>query len=173
MLLLVGCSSSYTPSEKMLAYKKSMTVEQAILSLQKVIWDVNGFNGICGSRGFWYDENSNMIVYENKISMLAHKRGKQLNKVHQGFDDIVVFEKQYYKYDFELEKVTGIHIYNDPLLLPVFPNCNKNNPEEKYFIIDLFSDKLYNLKFVVVEKDFDEVMASLVILLPDMPVLMK
>ena len=35
---LMACSSSYTPSEKMLAYKKDMSTEQAQQILQQVIW---------------------------------------------------------------------------------------------------------------------------------------
>ena len=173
ILLLGGCSSGYTPSEKMLEYKKSMTVEQAIQVIQKSIWDVSGLKGICGSRGFWYDDKSNMLVYEDKISMLAHKRGRELEKHHQGFDAIVVFEKQYYEYDFMFNVIDSIVIYDDPYLLPVFPLCNKDVLDEGYLIIDLFGDKLNNFKFIVLAKDFDETMAALSIILPDKPVKLK
>ncbi len=172
-LLLYACSSSYSPSEKMLAYKKNMTTEQAVIILQQEIWDVEDTQGICGARGFWYDENAKMQVHEDKISMVAHERGRLLRKHQKKIGEVVVFEKKYYKYDFEFTKITGIDIYNDPRLLPVFPECNLKDFDEKYLIIDLFSDKLNNLKFIVLQNDFDKTMAALTILLIDKPVRIK
>lgn len=172
--MTAACSSSYTPGEKMLAYKKNMSLEQAKEVVQKNIWNVGGSTGICGSRGFWYDDESNMLVHNDKISLLAHKRGKQIKKLNQsGFDDINVFEKQYYKYDFEFNKLSRVNIYDDPLLLPVFPECNIKNSNNNYRIIDLYGDELNNVKFIVYEKDFDETMAALSILLPDVPLYIK
>jgi len=147
-----------------------MTSEQAIQILQKAVWDIKGFKGICGSRGFWYDDASNMKVHKDKITMLAHKRGKQLKKIEQGFNGVVVFEKQYFEFDFEFSKVNSIQIYDDPLLLPVFPACNKKDLTEKYLVIDLFIDKLNSLKFIVLEKEFDRTMAAMSILLAGKPV---
>jgi hypothetical protein len=167
VMFLVGCSSSYTPSEKMLAYKKDMTAEQAVQVLQKIIWDIKGSKGICGSRGFWYDDASNMKVHKDKIYMLAHKRGKQLKKIERGFNGVVVFEKQYFEFDYLFNKVSSIRIYDDPLLLPVFPSCNKKDWVEKYLIIDLYGDKLNSFKFVVPEKEFDKSMAAISILMAD------
>jgi hypothetical protein len=172
-LSLYACSSSYSPSEKMLAYKKNMTVEDAASVIQNNIWEIKGSHDICGSRGFWYDSSSDMTVYNDKISLLAHKRGRQLKKHSQAFSDVVVFEKQYYKYDFVFNKVITIDIYSDPLLLPVFPGCNKKDLSEKYLIIDLFIDKLNNLKFTVLESDFDKTMAALALLVPDVTVVLK
>lgn len=173
LVLLVACSPSYAPSEKMLAYKKTMTAEQAVQILQQVIWDINGVKGICGSRGFWYDDASKMKVHKDKITMLAHKRGRQLRKIEQGFNGVVVFEKQYFEFVFQLNKVNSINIYNDPLLLPVFPACNKKELTEKYFIIDLFNDKLNNLKFFVLEKELDKTMAALSIILEGKAIYIK
>jgi len=167
LVLLMACSSSYEPSEKMLVYKKDMTTEQAVQILQKAIWDIKGTKGICGSRGFWYDDASKMKVYNDKISMLAHRRGRQLKKVERGFNGVVVFEKQYFEFDFEFSKVGDIYIYDDPFLLPVFPACNKKDLTEKYFIIDLFVDKLNSLKFMVMGKEFDKTMAALSIVFAD------
>ncbi len=167
VLLVAGCSSSYNPSEKMLTYKKTMTTEQAIKILQKIIWDEGDTKGICGARGFWYDESSNMLVHEENVSMLAHKRGKELKNVHQTHDDIVVFEKQYYNYKFEFKEIALIGIYKDPLLLTTFPACNNPDLKDDYRVIDLFSSKLNNLKFIVPNAEFDKTMAALAILMPD------
>ena len=147
-----------------------MTSEQAIEVLQKAIWDIKGSKGICGSRGFWYDDASNMQVHKDKISLLSHKRGKQLKKIEHGFNGVVVFEKQYLRFDFEFNKVNAIYIYDDPLLLPVFPTCNKNDEMEDYFIIDLFGDKLTNLKFTILEKELDKTMAAISIIFTGKPI---
>ena len=149
LFFISSCSSSYTPSEKMLAYKKDMTIDQAKEILQKAVWGNETMSGICGSRGFWYDENADMHIEKSKITMLAHKRGKELKEKSQKFDDLVVFEKQYYQYEFEFSNINNIIIYDDPYLLPVFPVCNKKDIKTAYFIIDLFKDKLSNFKFIV------------------------
>jgi len=168
LLTLVSCSSSYTPNDRMLSFKKNMSVEQAVDVLQSAIWGADTPKGICGARGFWYDEQAKMTVFEDKISMLAHERGRQLtNTKYKGADDIVVFEKQYYKYDFDLTAVSQINIYDDPMMLSAFPECNKSNSNEQYLIIDLFSDKKNNLKFIVYTEHFDKTMAALSILLPN------
>lgn len=175
ILILLGaaCSSSYTPSAEMLALKKDMSAEQASQIMQTIIWNPVESKGICDSRGFWFDENANMLVHENSISMLAHKRGKQLRSVDQKFGDLTVFEKQYYKYEFEFNKLSLIDIYNNPKLLPTSPGCNKKDLAENYLIIDLHADELNNLKFIVSEKDFDKAMAALTVLLPDIAITIK
>lgn len=171
--LFVACSSSYTPSDKMLEYKKNMTAEQASNILQKLLWNTENNLGICGSRGFWYDEDSDIKVYEDKIKLLAHKRGKELKKLNKGFDDVVVFEKQYYYYTFEFSKVVSIDVYDDPFLLPVFPTCNKKDISNSYLIIDLNVSDLSNIKFIIYPADFDELMAGLTILMPTSAVKIK
>ena len=173
VLQLIACSSDYSPNEKMLAYKKQMTLDQAKEVLQKRIWADKKSPGICGSRGFWYDKNSDMLVHSDRIYMLAHERGRQLKKQVQNFDDIVVFEKQYYEYDFEFSSITNIFIYDDPLLLPYFPGCNKKGLNKEYVIIDLFKEKLSNLKFITKTDDFDKTMAALAILMPEKKVVIK
>lgn len=170
---LSACSSSYTPGEKMLEIKKSMTGVKAKEILQEAIWGGTDIKGICGSRGFWYDSESKMIVHVDKISMLAHKRGKQINKIDQGFDGVVVFEKQYYNYDFLFGSVNSINIYDDPLLLPTFPECNRNNLYTDYSIIDLYTDKISNIKLVVRKEEFDRVMAAMSFLMQDIPIYIK
>jgi len=173
VILLSACDTSYSPSENMLQYKKAMSTEKAIEVLQDKIW-LNDHNyGICGSRGFWFDNKSDMHVSNDGVSMLSHRRGKQLKKRSQSFDDQVVFEKQYYQYEFHFNKIVAINVYDDPLLLPVFPDCNKRDLSGKYRVIDLYVDKLNNLKFIVLEKDFDESMAALSVLMPDKPVNLK
>ena len=174
LIIFTGaCSSSYTPTEEMLALKKNMTVEQATQVVQTGIRELKDIKGICGSRGFWYDDASNMLVHEDGISLLAHKRGKVLRKVNQGFSDITVFEKQYYEYDFEFNRISSINVYDNPALLPTFPGCNKKDLSENYLIIDLYGDELNNLKFIVYEKDFNKTMAALTILLAGKPVKIK
>jgi len=173
IVFLSSCSSSYTPSEQMLAYKKNMTIEQAKSTVQESINDVSGLSGICGARGFWYDHKSNIQVFENKIFLNAYKRGRELANTNKGFDDIVVFEKEYYDYEFEFNKLVSINIYDDPLLLPVFPDCSKKDLNKNNFIIDLYIDKLNNLKFIVSEQDFDKTMAALSLLLGNVPIQVK
>ena len=168
--LLIGCSNSYEPSDKTLSIKTNMSAEQAVLTLQNAIWEASNSKGICGSRGFWYDDESNMKVFKDKIVILAHKRGKQLRKIDQGFDEVVVFEKQYYMYDFIFNNINNIHIYDTPLLLPVFPNCNKKDLTEDYLIIDLYEHKLSNLKFTVLKENFDKTMAALLIIFDNTPI---
>lgn len=173
IILLAACSSTYTPTDKMLSLKKNMSVDQAVQVLQSAIWGASDPKGICGARGFWYDKESNMKVQLDRISMLSHKRGKELKKISKGFNDIVVFEKQYYEYDFDLTTVKQINIYDDPLILPVFPECNKPDSNEKYLIIDLFSDKKNNLKFIVYIEDFDKIMAAISIVLSSNDIVVK
>ena len=173
VFLLSSCSSSYTPSEQMLAYKKTMTVEQAKLIVQDSINDISGLSGICGARGFWYDDKANMQVFENNISLKAYKRGKELKNTNRGFNDIVVFEKLYYDYVFKFKNVISINLYDDPLLLPVFPDCYNKELNKNNLIIDLYADKLNNIKFIVNNQDFDKVMAALSLLLVDIPVEIK
>jgi len=168
--LLFGCSSTYEPSSNTLSIKKNMTSEQAILVLQNAIWGTSDPKGACGSRGFWYDEESNMKVFKDKIVILAHERGKQLRKINQGFDAVVVFEKQYYMYDFEFDKINKIHIYDTPELLPVFPVCNIKDLAKDYLIIDLYDNKLSNLKFTVLKENFDETMAALLVIFSNTPI---
>ena len=173
IILLSACSSSYTPTDKMLGFKKNMSDDQAVQVLQSAIWGVSEPRGICGARGFWYDKESNMKVNNDKISMLSYKRGKELKKISKGFNDVVVFEKQYYEYDFEFATVKQINVYDDPLRLPVFPECNKPDFKGKYLIIDLFSDKKTNLKFLVLVEDLDIMMAAVSILFPDKSIIIK
>jgi hypothetical protein len=171
--LFVACSSSYSPDEKMLAFKKNMSSATAVEFLQERIWEDKNTAGICGSRGFWYDEESAMKVTADKVSLLAHRRGRQLKKQSQSFGSVVVFEKQYYYYDFIFSNINKIIIYDDPRLLAVFPSCNLKDINKKYFIIDLFTDKLLNLKFIVQANDFSQTMAALSILIPEKPVIIK
>jgi len=171
---VVSCAAEYVPSKEMLMHKNNMTTQDAIDVVQSNIWGGDAdTKGVCGSRGFWYDSESNMMVNEDGINLLAHKRGKQLDKVSKGFDDVVVFEKQYYNYTFEFQVIRKINVYDDPLLLPVFPECNRKNSSSKYFVIDLNIDDLHNLKFIVYQVEFDRLMAALSILIPDRPVLLK
>ncbi len=157
----------------MLALKKDMSAEQASQIMQTIIWNPEDLTGICDSRGFWFDDDANMLVHENSISLLAHKRGKQLRSIDQKFGDLIVFEKQYYKYEFEFNTINNINIYDNPALLPTSPGCNQKDLEENYLIIDLHGDELNNLKFIVTEKDFDKTMAALTTLLPDKIVKIK
>lgn len=173
VILLTACSSPYAPTDKMLALKKNMSAEQAVQVLQSAIWGATEPRGICGARGFWYDKESNMKVQLDKISMLSHKRGKELKKISKGFNDVVVFEKQYYEYDFDLTEVKQINIYDDPLRISVFPECNKPVSSEKYLIIDLFSDKKTNLKFTVYIEDLDKTMAAISIVLPTIKIIVQ
>lgn len=165
-----SCSSDYIPSEKMLAYKKNMTVEQAQTIVQEKINDISGLSGICGARGFWYDEKSNIQVFKDKIFLHAYKRGKELSNTNHGFDDIVVFEKKYYEFEFEFNKVVSINIYDDPLLLTVFPDCNRKDLNKNNIIVDLYVDKLNNLKFIVNKQDFDKLMAALSLIVVNKPI---
>jgi hypothetical protein len=171
--MLVACSSSYTPSEKMLELKKSMSTDQAIAILQQHIWGNKNAPGICGARGFWFDENADMDIQQDKIALLSHRRGKVLRKQQKSIGEVVVFEKQYYRYDFEFERIEQINIYNDYRLLPTFPDCNRKTPDKKYSIIDLYGDELNNLKFTVAKQDFDETMAALSLVFPGVPVMVK
>ena len=171
--LVVACSSEYTPGDKMLSLRKNMSLDQSVAILQSRIWKTGVTKGICGARGFWYDKQSDIKVFSDRISMLAHQRGRQINKSNQGFDDIVVFEKEYYRYEFLFSKVVSIDIYDDPLLLAVFPECNIRDSNERYFIVDLFSDKQSNLKFIVFIDNFDETMAALSILFPNITPVIK
>lgn len=173
VIFVSSCSSSYSPSEQMLAYKKEMTVEQAKLVVEESINDISGLSGICGARGFWYDDKANMQVFENKIFLNAHKRGKELKNTNRGFNDIVVFEKKYYDYDFEFNKVVSINLYDDPLLLTGFPDCYKKDLNKNNIIIDLYVDKLNNIKFIVNNQDFDKVIAALSLLLVNTPIEIK
>ena len=167
VILISACSSSYTPDEEMLALKKNMSIEQAMQVVQTAISDTENLKGICGSRGFWYDENSNMIVQQTGIAILAHKRGKILRSSNKGFGDTTIYEKQYYKYNFDFNKISSINIYKNPALLPTFPTCNKKDLKENYLVIDLHGDELTNLKFIVSESDFSKTMAAITLLLPD------
>ena len=173
VVLLTACSSPYTPTDKMLALKKNMSAEQAVQLLQSAIWGTTEPRGVCGARGFLYDKESNMKVQLEKISMLSHRRGKELKKISKGFNDVVVFEKQYYEYDFDHASVKQINIYDDPLRISVFPECNKSDSKKKYLIIDLFSDKKTNLKFTVYTEDFDKTMAAISIIFPTVSVIVK
>ncbi len=164
VIFMISCSSSYTPDEKVLAYKKDMNLSQAIEVLQKSLWGDDQSQGVCGSRGFWYDNQSGMQVHEKGVSLLAHKRGKILSRKPQQIGEVIVFEKQYFKYEFEFEKVNAINIYDDPLLLPVFPECNIKDKTKDYYIIDLYVDDLNNIKFIVYQDDFDKTMAALMII---------
>jgi len=172
-VIVSSCSSEYVPSEKMLAYKKSMTTEQARLVLQESINDISSLSGICGARGFWYDDKSNIQVFENKIFLHAYKRGKELSNTNQGFDDIVVFEKEYYDFNFDFNKVVTINIYDDPLLLTVFPDCNKKDLNKNNFIVDLYIDKSNNIKFIVNKQDFDKLAAALSLIFVNKPIVIK
>ena len=172
-MLLAGCSSDYQPSQKMRALKQQMNKEQARNVLQQRLWDADAPQGICGSRGFWYDSNANMEVHNDRIAMLAHRRGELLRKHPKKIGEVMVFEKQYYRYDFLFDRITRVDIYKDARLLPVFPDCNKKNIEGDYFIIDLYVDELNNLKFIVLPQTFNETMAALGILLPDTPVFIR
>jgi len=173
VFLTVACSSEYTPDDKMLALRNVMDIDQSVDVLQNQIWKSAEAKGICGSRGFWYDNKSDIKVYNDRITMLAHKRGRQINETNQGFDDIVVFEKEYYRYEFPFSDVVSINIYDDPLLLAVFPECNISDSNERYFIVDFFADKQSNLKFIVFVDDFDKTMAALSILFPDIKPVLK
>ena len=170
--LLYACSSEYQPSAQVQALKKQMSGEQAQKYLQQRIWEAKGSQGICGSRGFWYDQNADMTVYKDGISMLAHRRGKVIGKHEKKIGEVVVFERAYYQYDFLFEKITSINVYDDHLLLPTFPECNKKIVE-KYLIIDLYADDLSNLKFVVLTEDLDKTMAAISIVMPDKPIRLK
>jgi len=172
-LFLLACSADYSPDEKVRDYQKSMSVEQAVTILQQSIRGKNSPAGICGSRGFWFDNNSDIRVHRDKITLLSFRRGRQLEKKEHSFDDIVVFEKQYYEYTFDLSRLESINIYDDPLLLPVFPDCSRNDIGDKYYIIDLFIDKSSNLKFIVQSRDFDKTMAAILVLLPEVPVKLR
>jgi len=166
---LLACSSSYSPSEKMLAFKKDMSTEQAQQILQQVIWGDKLAHGICGSRGFWFDDNADMNVQPDRITMLAHKRGKLLRKLQKKIGEVVVFEKQYYEYAFPFDRVERVNVYNDPRLLPVFPDCNKKDFKKDYRIVDLYIDEFNNLKFIVPTENFDKTMAAVSLLMPDKP----
>jgi hypothetical protein len=172
-LTLLACSSGYTPSERMLELKKNMTTEQAIAILQKKIWGDKKSPGICGARGFWYDENADFIVQADGISLLSHKRGKLLRKHQRTVGEVMVFEKQYYRYDFYFDRIQQINIYDDHRLLPAFPYCNRKTPDKKYRILDLYGDDLNSLKFTVAEEDFDKTMAALSLVFANVPVQLK
>ena len=172
-IFVYSCSSDYLPNEKMLAFKKNMTIDDAKAVLQLRIWDVEDPQGICGARGFWFDNNSKMQVLEDRISMLAHKRGDVLRKHPAKIGEVVVFEKSYYEYDFQFSLVKVINVFDDPLLLPAFPYCNRKEMTGSYFIIDLFGDDLNSLKFIVPADEFDKTMAALSIMFKDIPVRLK
>ena len=172
-MVLVGCSSDYQPGQKMLALKQQMNKEQARSVLQQRLWNAEVPQGVCGSRGFWYDSNANMEVHNDRIAMLAHRRGELLRKHEKKIGEVMVFEKQYYRYDFLFDRITSVNIYDDARLLPVFPDCNKKDINGDYFIIDLYADELNNLKFIVLPQTFDETMAALGILLSDTPVFIR
>lgn len=169
LLLVISCSSSYSPDEKVLAYKKDMNQSQAIDVLQKSLWGDDQQQGICGSRGFWYDSQSNMQVHEKGVSLLAHKRGKVLSRKPQQIGEVIVFEKQYYKYEFEFDKVSLVNIYDDPRVLPVFPECNSKDAKKEYYILDLYVDELNNIKFIVNQEDFQMTMAALMVIFEGKP----
>ena len=157
----------------MLAYKNSLSDQQAIKVLQQRIWDVVDPEGICGARGFWYDINAKMEVMDSGIDMLSHERGRLLKQQQTRAGELVVFEKQYYKYKFKFSEVSEIVVYDDPRMLPKFPLCNKKDIDQPYFIIDLFINKQSNLKFVLEQEYLDETLAALSILMPHAPVMLN
>lgn len=172
LLLVSACSSSYIPSDQMLAYKKNMSQQEAQEILQKTIWSKGLNQGVCGARGFWYDDKSAMRVENGGISILAHKRGRQIKKHNPLYKSkaIIVYEKQYYMYQFEFNKITSIEIYDDPLRLSRFPYCNDKNRQSPYRVLDLFVDKTHNFKFMLDNNAFDKVMAALSLLVKNKPV---
>jgi hypothetical protein len=170
LFFLQACTSEYSPDEKVREIRKNMTPEKAVAVLQKAIWEVDEPQGICGARGFWYDSNADLKVDNDGIAMLAHERGRLLRKHDKKIGEVMVFEKQFYRYRFEFDRLTEINIYDDPRLLPVFPECNKQPLDQPYFIIDLYADELNNLKFIVMPDDFDNTLAALSFLLPQLPI---
>lgn len=168
--LLIACSSEYTPSEAMLEIKREMTDQQALDVLKQRIWLAKGAEGICGSRGFWYDEKANMKFSPQGIDLYAYKRGKVTKKIQKKLGDILVFERDYYQYFFDFSKVKAVFIYDDPLLLPTFTLCNSKEAINKYFIIDVYQSEEENIKFIVYEHDFNEIMAAISLILKDVPV---
>ncbi len=170
-LLLSSCSSEYAPSEAMLRYKSEMNLVQALEVLQQRIWSEKGAEGICGSRGFWYDEKSDFKFTQGGIDLFAYKRGKVTKKIRQKLGDIIVFERDYYKYHFDFSKVRAIHIYDDPLLLPAFVQCNTKEAIEKYYIIDIYQTDSVNIKFIVYEQNLDKALAALSIVFPDIVIM--
>ena len=172
VLLLTSCTSEYSPSEQMLAFKKDMTAEQAVAQLQKIIWSNELVPAVCGSRGFWFDKDSNMKVSADGITMLAFKQGREIEKKPQGFDELIVYEKETYDYEFMFDKVNSIVLYHDPTLLPLFPECNQQL-KDKYWVVDLYVDKLNSMKFIVMNNELDKTMAALTLVMPDKPVKQK
>lgn len=172
-LLVTGCSSSYTPGEATQRYLSEMQQQRAIEILQQAVWPVDAVAGICGSRGFWYDENSDVNVTADGMDLLSHKRGKVLAKHPQQIGEVVVFEKQYYRYHFDFSSLQAIYLYRDPRLLPVFPGCNRKQSTQRYWIIDLYAAETSNIKLTVTDDRFDELMAALLYLFPELPVALK
>ncbi len=174
MVMLASCSSSYDASVKVRKIKDNLSVDEALSILQKNIWPDNKVGSVCGASGFWYDENSDMEVKKEGVSLLSHKRGKVLKQYNQKqIGEVVVFEREYYKYFFDFSKVKEITVYSDYRLLPTFPVCNKKDMSESYIIVDLYISKQSNMKFVVKQESQDELMAALLRLFDKVPVYIK
>lgn len=172
-VLLVACSRDYQPSDAVRRLSATLTDEAAVATLQDVMWSGELSPGVCGSRGFWYDEKSNLVVHKDHVSLIAFKRGKEITTKPAKFENVVVYEKLSYDFVFDFSHLTSIRIYNEPRQLTYFPNCHKQYLPGRYRVIDLYADELHNMKFVVLNEDFDRTMAALLYLMPGIPVVDK
>jgi len=170
IVLITACSSSYEPSEAMLELKKNMSRKDAVAVLQEMFWDANNATSVCSTRGFWFDEQAGMVVQEHNVSLFAYRKGKLLRSEGGGFGGKTVYEKSYYKYEFPFKDVEEIVIHKSFSRLQKYASCTKQKGKESHIVIDLFVSKNNNIKFIVYENQFDNVMAALSILLVNRPV---
>ncbi len=166
IMWLVACSSGYTPTEAMLKYKQNMSVADAQVVLQAVIWNEAEPFRVCASRGFWYDDGSDMRVRENGLTLQAYKKGQYLHSKGTGFDRRDYYDKQYYDYVFPFADIQKVVLYYDPTVLTVFKDCKDSFISQYYIVMDFYQDKNTNLKFIVLEEELDQLMAAISILMP-------
>lgn len=170
IMWIVACSSSYTPTEAMLKYKQNMSVVDAQAALQAVIWNEAEPFRVCGSRGFWYDDGSDMRVREKALTLQAYKKGQYLHSKGTGFDRRDYYDKEYYDYALSFADIQKVVLYYDPSVLTVFKDCKDSYISQHYIVMDFYQDKNTNLKFIVLHEELDQLIAAISILMPDKPI---
>lgn len=170
LMLLIGCSSEYSPTETMIKLRQNMTEEKALAVLQDAIWRDAGPVSVCASRGFWYDEGANFRIGKDKIKLLAYRKGKFIRSEGKGFDRQDYYVKEYYDYVFSFNDMQYIGLYQDPSVLTVYKSCHKLSDKQNLVVIDLHISEESNIKFTALPDDLDRVMAAFSVILPEMTI---
>ena len=161
MCSLIGCASTFTPSERIQSLRNGMTFEQAVAVVAKHMSPSPSQSGLCAAYGTYFDEGTPVTATPEGYSFKAYKRGEKIREEKIGARIYRYYKKVYFTLQTKFADIKKIRV--DRAVSSV-ADCKVFSPGT--YSVSVYTGISDNHNMFVTEQNFAEFMAALIKLAP-------